>query len=204
MRVGTKTQDHLGNEFKNFSVMCKHYGHFPYTITYRMEHGMSLEQALTIPSRDKVVYNGKTFKTIRDLCIQLKMKKHYTCIIARLSKGMSLEEAITNTKRFHHTIHFNGETYLNRTDACQKLGISYYKLITMMKKGFDAVESLSILLEKKKGVQIGDQWFEKTQDICDHFGISLGTVRKNIRCSTDPEVRLILMKKSQQYKCSSK
>lgn len=204
MRVGTKTQDHLGNEFKNFSVMCKHYGHFSTTITYRMEHGMSLEQALTTPSREKVVYNGKTFKNIRDLCKQLKMKKHYTCIIARLSHGMSLEEAITNTKRFHHTIHFNGETYLNRADACQKLGISPYKLRTMLNKGFDAVESLSILLEKKKGVQIGDQWFAKTQDVCDRFGLALGTVRKNIRFSTDPEVRLVLMQKSQRYKHSSK
>lgn len=204
MRLGTKTQDHLGNEFQNFTVMCKHYGHFPYTITYRMEHGMSLEQALTTPSRGKIVYNGKTFKNINDLCKQLKIKKHYTCIVKRLRNGMSLEEAITNTKRFHHIINFNGETYPNRKDACQKLGISLYKLKRMMNQGFDAVESLSIILEEKKGVQIGDQWFATTQDICDHFGLALGTVRKNIKCSTDPEVRLILMQKSQRYKHSSK
>lgn len=52
-----KVKDHLGNEYKSISEMCRHYGITFASYEHRIESGMSLEKSLTTPVRPKKKYN---------------------------------------------------------------------------------------------------------------------------------------------------
>lgn len=49
--IGQKCVDHLGNEYRSVKSMCEHYKIRAYVLRYRIQHGYTLEQALTIPVR---------------------------------------------------------------------------------------------------------------------------------------------------------
>lgn len=44
-----RVKDHLGNEYKSISEMCRHYGINLNSYKNRIESGMSLEKSLTTP-----------------------------------------------------------------------------------------------------------------------------------------------------------
>ncbi len=49
--IGQKCVDHLGNEYRSVKSMCDHYQIRAYVLKYRLEHGYTLEQALTTPTK---------------------------------------------------------------------------------------------------------------------------------------------------------
>lgn len=72
----TPSQDHLGREFPTIRAMCKAWGISFSRYTYRINHGWSIEQALTSPpgaqgnrrNSRAVTVNGVTYPTLRAAC----------------------------------------------------------------------------------------------------------------------------------------
>ena len=67
-----KVKDHLGNEYKSISEMCRHYGITFASYEHRIESGMSLEKSLTTPVREKHKkckdHLGNEFNSVAEMC----------------------------------------------------------------------------------------------------------------------------------------
>ncbi len=65
------SKDHLGNEFPTMKDMCEYWGQSYSTVLYRLEHGLSMKEALTMKRRKfgkKVVINKKRYPSYTKAC----------------------------------------------------------------------------------------------------------------------------------------
>ena len=90
--------DHEGNAFHNIDEMCNYWCINRKLYNERVNEGWSSERALTTPPnyRRRAIkdpISGIEYESFRALCRH--HKKCNTTIIARMKKGMSLEEALT-------------------------------------------------------------------------------------------------------------
>lgn len=97
--MATACIDHEGNKFRSVYQMCKAWGVNPSLYTYRRDRGMSLEEALTTPSRRSgsskpcVDHLGNEYPNVTAMCKAWGTTDgHYRRALAR---GLSLEEILT-------------------------------------------------------------------------------------------------------------
>ena len=95
----TKVKDHLGQEYKTKTEMCKAYGVNYATYLRRKKKGMSTEEALTKPvkkrSKAETVTDhlGKKYPSIRAMAKAYGIS--HTTYTQRLENGMSVKDALT-------------------------------------------------------------------------------------------------------------
>lgn len=102
---GEEYIDHLGNSFKSLSTMARYYGMGSNALRPRLLAGMPLEEALTKPIRKTkrgVTYKdhlGNEYASFNSLARYYGINR--TTLKQRLSKGMTLEQALTEKVRVH-------------------------------------------------------------------------------------------------------
>lgn len=95
-------EDHLGNKFVSKAELCRAWGILPETLKYRIEHGLSMEDALELvniykdirmPTRD---LSGKYYSNCIELCksLNINIERLRTLMVS----GATAEEAITKLK----------------------------------------------------------------------------------------------------------
>lgn len=91
-----------GVKYKNLNALCNATNMGWETVNHRLKLGYTVEQAIEWDecnnSRYKVYYNGKDYKSERNLCE--KMGVHYVTFCQRKSRGLSLEECIHGKVKF--------------------------------------------------------------------------------------------------------
>lgn len=90
--------DHLGNTYPSRSEMAKAYGINLEKLRYRLDHGWTLQDALTtdVASQDTSVIDpisNKTFDSLQHLCAHYGLK--YATVFSRMKKGMTLKESLS-------------------------------------------------------------------------------------------------------------
>ncbi len=120
--------DHLGNEFKSISEMCRYHNIKRTTFNARMKQGLSLEDVLTkekvLPSKVCTDHKGNTFKSINQMCVFYGINQR--TLNARLKKGLPLEEALTapiKAKEVECTDH-TGRVFSSMQEMCAYYNIS--------------------------------------------------------------------------------
>lgn len=91
------TTDHQGRSFENFEQLARHYTMCPDTLKKRLKRGLSLEEALTMPTRrgQHVTckdHLGTVYCTFTDMCNNWGVE--YSTFISRLNRGLSIEECL--------------------------------------------------------------------------------------------------------------
>ena len=91
-----KCKDHLGQKFDQLEAMCKHHNISVGTYKYRLQQGLSTEDALTLPlNMGKVVVvvvGDKTYSSIESACKDNNISTQtYT---NRINQGLSTEDAL--------------------------------------------------------------------------------------------------------------
>ena len=83
--------------FSSIVELAEHYKIHPSTVARRIRDGWSIEQAVGVEKKqrvghgNKVVINGKSYKTIKEACFNLNLNP--ATIRARIQKGYSVEDA---------------------------------------------------------------------------------------------------------------
>ena len=90
--------DHLGKTYTSRSAMAKAYGINLEKLRYRLDHGWSLEDALTKdvkPTDTSVIdpISNKTFSSLQNLCKHYGL--NYSTVFSRMKNGMTLKEALS-------------------------------------------------------------------------------------------------------------
>lgn len=125
-----KVIDHKGNIYVSFNAMCNAYNKSFAVVKDRLSRGFSLEDALTKPVKNIVKkettdYKGVKYKSFNIMCKDYNT--NFATIRKRLSKGMSLKEALTFIPKQRYKQFIPGidiEKHIENID-----GIDYYEVI---------------------------------------------------------------------------
>ncbi len=100
--------DHRGTPYKNKSQLCKAYGIRLQTFIIRRRRGMSLQEALETPVREKkksskemlrkhLIIDGHEYSSIKEIC--RIYNQPYQTVISRLKQGWDIMTALTKPVR---------------------------------------------------------------------------------------------------------
>ena len=109
--------DPFGNKFRSKTEMCAFHNKTYKQVYSRLAKGKTLKEALTEPTCETITsklitYNGKTYKSIRNLCRKLNL--NYGIVKNKIYRGMPIEIAV--------------ETSINSSLPSKKLPKSFKKI----------------------------------------------------------------------------
>lgn len=133
-----KVKDHLGNEYKSISEMCRHYGITFASYEHRIESGMSLKKSLTTPVQEKRKkckdHLGNEFNSVAEMCRFHKIDNNlFNC---RKRLGWDLKDILetprkVRDRRTEYT-DLNGNRFKTKTELANFHSMSdsrYYEII---------------------------------------------------------------------------
>lgn len=137
-----KVKDHLGNEYKSVSEMCRHYGINLNSYKNRIESGMSLEKSLTTPVREKHKkckdHLGNEFNSVVEMCEHYEIDANLFRCRERL--GWSLKDILETprkvTDRRKEYEDSDGNKFKNKTELANFHNMSDVRYYRLMKSGY--------------------------------------------------------------------
>ena len=142
-------KDHLGNEFKTISKMCRHYNMKANTFHDRVASGWSVKDALTIPPKEPIEYEfpngvrdhlGNTFPSVISMC------EHYgvseSTYKYRRAKGLPLAERLVSSPDKTVKDH-KGNEFATLTEMYAAYNISKTAFQQRRRKGLSLKECLT-------------------------------------------------------------
>lgn len=139
-----KVKDHLGNEYKSISDMCRHYGIDRDTYVIRVKRGMTVEKSLTTPvavrcrGKKYTDHFGNVFNSLSEMC------KHYE-IDANLFRcrerlGWSLKDILetprkVSDRRKEYT-DSDGNKFKNKAELANFHNMSDVRYYNLIKSGY--------------------------------------------------------------------
>lgn len=140
-----KCKDHLGNEFNSVFEMCKYWNIAVCTYYNRINHGCSLEEALSGIHRAKIVdHLGNKYNTVKDMCEHWGVS--ISAFYSRIGGGASVEDALTHSTlytsdRYKCKDHL-GQEFKSKSDMCRHWGITVQILYSRLKSGLSLKDAL--------------------------------------------------------------
>jgi len=191
--------DHTGKEYNSLDEMCKHYNISKATLYARLNRGMSLEDALTIPV-DKIGIkdyrdpSGNTYNNIVEICNAYGISK--STVYLRLHKGMSLEDALTlpvdkiGIKDYRDP---SGNTYNNIDEICNAYGISKSTVYLRLRKGMSLEDAIKTPVRNVVGCRdhLGNK-YNNVEEMCKYYNISKSALYERINKGMSLEDALTL------------
>lgn len=137
--------DHLGKQYSSNREMCEHWGIAYETYLNRMKNGWSLEEALTVPSRNKKAkdFQGNDFSSFTMMC------KHYNIskdtVKYRLEHGWSLYQALTTRAPDKKVKDHLGKEYETFNEMCRCYNLPSGAVRHRIKNGWDLEKALTTM-----------------------------------------------------------
>lgn len=182
-------KDHLGNEFKNVTELCRHYGIDVKTFKSRIERGMNIEDAVKKPETigflqpPFVDHLGKEYKSINAMCKAYNMNRQ--TLRYRINAGYTLERALTleidhanNEIRNNERVEdHKGNKFASYKDMCEHYNISVNTFYGKRQKGM----SIKEILEPEKKVEDHEgNKFLTIGEMCRYWNVSETAYYKRI------------------------
>ena len=88
------SKDHLGNIFPTIKAMCEYWGLTYKIVLYRLNHGMTIKEALTTKeNKRQIIIDKKSYRSATEACLKLGLNLcTYNTYRSRFKMGR--EEAI--------------------------------------------------------------------------------------------------------------
>lgn len=101
-------------------------------------------------TNEPVVFNGRTFRSLRSACEQLNVSR--STVLKRIRAGIPIDEAIdpTFTRRRYTPIIIEGTTFESKKSACEHYNISYTQFLDRIRLGWTVAEALEIAPAKNR------------------------------------------------------
>lgn len=184
--------DHLGNKYKSISDMVRAYGIPRQTYTSRINHGWTLEQALTaepekgwkselggLPAENYSVRDhlGNVYSSLDEMLEQygITSGRYYRRIKAGWSLKDTLEIKVNPTAEDH-----KGRKFKNEREMCEAYGISHNTYRARLKRGYSKEKALTMATQKQSGTlyMVKDhngKEYRNTAEMCKAYGVKYGT-----------------------------
>jgi dCMP deaminase len=203
-----RVSDHLGNEYKSITNMCKHWGIAPGVFSHRIYDGWDLEDALTIPTRRVNHINnankctdhlGNEFRSLNEMCEHYGIESN--TFTQRLGRGWGLKQALTepvipNPNRANRELKEDnkkckyidpeGNQFDTKLEMCKHWGVRLDVFNYREALGY----SLEQCLNGKKVVDHLGNEFSTQVEMCDYWGVNIGTYNWRRRSGWDLEESL--------------
>lgn len=184
--------DHLGNTYSSRVAMCKAWGMDINTFTGRLASGMSLEEALTIPSGDArgnacKDHLGNEYPFKKAMCDAYGIK--VVTFDNRIGRGWTLEDALVRPVKVLSVTNGNactdhlGNEYPSRNALCRAYNINVTTFKRRISDGLSLEEALTIPV----GVLTGDVYkdhlgneYPSKQAMCKAYNISIYTLKSRL------------------------
>ena len=132
-----------GRCYKNIKELCDYLDLDYQKVWRRIHSGYSVEEAVKpmcgmAGNRKKVVYQGKEYSSIKELCEDLNLP--YSIIGNRLRDGYTVEQAVSKPSRYA-TVFYKGKEYL-RKQLCEEHNIPVDTFRSRVANGLSVEEAL--------------------------------------------------------------
>ena len=212
--TGSSFSDHKGNNFNTKRHMCHHYQISVKTYDDRIKNGWSVQQALETPDsvfnssklqscKECTDHKGKKFKSKKEMCDHWGISD--IILAKRLSRGWSLEKALTTSTKGHGVKDHTGRTFSSNSAMCNYWGVSVGTYKRRRLAGYSMKDSLSKdFMGRNAHTDHTGMKFPTLQAMCDHWHINRAAyisrikygytvekalttplVKHNKRCTTD-------------------
>lgn len=133
-KKGFKYQPHIKVSvnkisFNNLTAAAKHFGINPKTVHTRFVNmNWTIEEALELKEKDeysswnKIIYDGKSYNSEKELCEKFKI--NYSTYQNRKRKGLSLSDRLNQDKNNHLKIIFREKKYASEKELCEKFNVN--------------------------------------------------------------------------------
>ncbi|MBQ9302341.1 hypothetical protein [Butyrivibrio sp.] len=196
LRAGGAIQsclDPYGNTYSSFAAMARAYNIHPKTLKFRLKQGLTLKEALLIPSPhakiikpsvERIQYTdhlGRDYPNLKEMAKAWNIKT--STLRERLNKGMSIQEALTMSVR--SSIESESDIYL------QALAQKYFIKIPSIRRRYHLLQNSIPALEQYleahaikdyKGVIYSDM-----QSMLDAYHVSYSTYYRRRAAGQDLE-----------------
>lgn len=164
----------IGDETKTLNKWCEEF-HIQYpTVRDRLKRGMDLLSALTVPGQTSPIhyfFEGKN-RTLSEISIICGV--NLSTLKSRLSRGMTIQEAIIPPSRTTYAI--EGESYTLR-EIAEKYGINMNTLKGRLRRGLTIHEALEFECETTKKLYFIDGDYKTLRQISELYGVSTPALR---------------------------
>lgn len=154
-------KDHLGKIYSSLSAMCRAYGLKANTVRCRLDTGMSIKDALTLPVNSnrrsinnehcfrRITVNGKNYNSVAAACKNCGSCFAPSTVITRLNKGWTPEKAlftpaINKIKSRDHL----GNEFGSMTEMCNFWKIAHSTFFHRLDKGWTIEKALTTPVKK--------------------------------------------------------
>lgn len=194
-------KDHLGNVYKNVSVMCNAYGISITEYCNRVHKGWDISDVLTKECDTEtldVVYDhyGTAYSSIVSMCESYGVS--VTVYLFRIKAGWSIKKALTTpTKRFNYknkrpVCDFRGYAYNTQAEMCIHYGIDPSVYRTRIKAGWSVeralttpTRSVTLISDTRGNKYRGVRQYAQANNIGQSSAYKNNRSRKNHECCMD-------------------
>lgn len=190
--------DHKGNGYHSKAEMCKAYGINLYTFKKRQADGLSLQDSLELPiTREHSFtfkdHTGAEHKSLKEMCSVWNVSVH--TYQKRISKGYSLEKALTEPDDSVTIVDHKGNSYPTIQSMCAAYGISLSLYNSRIKRGKSIAEALETPIEDNS-VEYAGKTYPSLKDLAKEYNINAGTLRSRLKLEWTLEEAITGVKKS--------
>lgn len=154
-------KDHLGKIYSSLSAMCRAYGLKVNTVRYRLDAGLSIKDALTLPANSnrrsinskhcfrQILVNGKKYNSVATACKGCGSCLAPTTVITRLNRGWTPEKAlfapaVNKIKSRDHL----GNEFCSMAEMCKFWKIAPSTFFHRLDKGWSIEKALATPVQK--------------------------------------------------------
>lgn len=190
--------DHKGNGYLSKAEMCKAYGISLYLFKKRQAEGMSLQESLELPATKETKFTykdhmGVEYESLKEMCLAWGVSVH--TYQKRISKGFTLEKALTESDDTVAVTDHKGNTYPTIQSMCAAYGISLSLYFSRIKRGKSIAEVLETPIEDNS-VEYAGKTYPSLKELAEAFNINAGTLRSRIKLGWTLEEAVTGIKKS--------
>lgn len=181
--------DHLGNTFKSECAMCRFHNINRDVYRRRVNLGLPIEQCLSKKSTNTFTNTTTCYDHLGNMFISKKdMAKYYDISVAslneRLSKGMSLEKALTKPKlKDTHTIHDHlGNKFTSISAMAEFYNIPVKVYEHRIKRGWSIEKALLTPIKKLHQIKAPNgKTYDSRKSMCDDYNVNESTFYKYLK-----------------------
>lgn len=185
----TNPEDHLGNRFNSRKEMCEYWGIKEDALKSRLKKGMTLEEALTTPVKERqwntecTDHLGNHFKSIREMCRYHNI--NYQTYQRRIENGLSVEESLRGVEK-HCVYDHKGIAYESIRQMCEAYGKACTTIQNRLNNGWSLEDALETDINARYGAvetlrvdHLGNR-FRSNVELCKAYGINRHTLKQRL------------------------
>ncbi len=175
--------EYNGKTYASISDLCKKYGIKKHIIYSRMSKGMTLEEAMSKPIKERnyeLEYKGKKYSCLKDLC--KKIGAPYSLVCRRVNDGWSLEDALNTPVR--HEIEYRGKKYPSIKALCMENDVDCTVVYSRLEAGWTLERALNTpegICPNAKEVVYNGETFKSISSLCRKYGLNISRVTTRVK-----------------------